>query len=82
MTDDGDPRREKTRAFFQELGPPEPQDEGSVLTGWVAVQAWMRPNGEKFLARGWDHALAHWDAMGMVHEVLYGDWPKGDEDDD
>lgn len=84
MTDDGDPRREKTREFFQLLGPVDPDEEGSVLTGWVVVQEWMNPAGEKFLTRAWDHALPLWSAKGMMHEVLYGDWPAdevGDEED-
>jgi hypothetical protein len=80
VTDDGDPRREKTRAFFQELGPPDPEDAGAILTGWVVVQEWMNPNGEKSLVRGWDHSLTRWSANGMMHEALYGDWSEvGDE---
>lgn len=35
MVDDSDPRRDKTREFFQELGPIDPEEEGSILTGWV-----------------------------------------------
>ena len=75
MTDDGDPRRNQTREFFQALGPVDPEEHGSVLTGWVIVQEWMNPAGEKFLTRAWDHALSQWSAKGMIHEVLYGDWP-------
>lgn len=82
MTDDGDPRRDKTRAFFQELGPIDPDEAGSILTGWVVVQEWMNPAGEKFLTRAWDHSLATWSAKGMMHEVLYGDWPVDDADDE
>lgn len=82
MTDDGDPRREKTREFFQLLGPSDPDEAGSVLTGWVVVQEWMNPAGEKFLIRAWDPSLAAWGAKGLMHEVLYGDWPadEGEEE--
>lgn len=79
MTDDSDPRRDKTREFFQDLGPADPEDNGSILTGWVVVQEWMHPEGRKFLTRGWDHAIPQWHAHGMLHEVLYGDWPDGEE---
>jgi hypothetical protein len=80
--DEGDPRREKTREFFQLLGPSDPDEAGSVLTGWVVVQEWMNPAGEKFLIRGWDQACALWSVKGMMHEVLYGDWPTDEEADD
>ena len=79
MADEGDLMREKTREFFQLLGPADPDEVGSVLTGWVVVQEWMNPAGEKFLTRGWDPVLTLWSAKGMMHEVLYGDWPT-DED--
>ena len=79
MTDDSDPRRDKTREFLQDLGPVEDEDAGSILTGWVVVQEWMAPDGHKFLTRGWDHAIPSWTAKGMIHEVLYGDWPDGEE---
>lgn len=77
--DDSDPRRDKTREFFQLLGPSDPEEQGSVLTGWVVVQEWMNPAGERFLIRGWDHSMAVWTVKGMIHEVLYGDWPQDEE---
>lgn len=79
MPDEGDPRREKTREFFQLLGPSDPDEAGSVLTGWVVVQEWMNPAGEKFLIRGWDQACTLWSVKGMLHEVLRGDWPVDEE---
>jgi hypothetical protein len=80
VVDDSDPRRDKTREFFQGLGPADPEKEGSVLTGWVVVQEWMDPAGEKTLTRAWDHTLAEWAAKGMMHEVLFGSWPAGEAD--
>lgn len=81
MTGDGDLPREKTREFFQLLGAPEADDAGSVLTGWVVVQEWMNPDGCKFLVRAWDEALPLWTVKGIMHEVLFGDWPADEEEE-
>ncbi len=39
----------------------------------------MNPAGEKSLTRAWDHTLTKWAANGMLHEVLYGDWPTEED---
>ena len=39
--------REKTREFFQLIGPGDPDEAGSVLTGWVTVLEWMNPDGRE-----------------------------------
>ena len=82
MTDEGDPQREKTREFFQALGPSDPEEVGSVLAGWVVCLEWMNPAGEKFLTRGWDPSCTVWSAKGMMHEVLYGDWPADEVEEE
>lgn len=80
MPDDSDARRDALHDFFQQQGPPPPDDGGesvareAVLTGWVVLLEWMDPEGERWLSRGWAASKAKWEAAGMAHEMLYGDW--------
>jgi hypothetical protein len=58
------------------------QDEmpaGAVLTGWVLVSEWMDTDGERWLTKGHSASKAEWEAAGMHHEALYGDWPGTDD---
>lgn len=81
MSDDSDPRRDALHAFLQEQGPPPDGDSGedvigtAVLTGWVVVEEWMDSDGDRWLTRGYAASKAKWEADGMIHETLYGDWP-------
>jgi hypothetical protein len=54
-------------------------DRPAVLTGWAPVMEWQDDQGERFLSKGHDNSKASWEAAGMWHEALYGDWPKDDE---
>lgn len=81
MPDDSDPRRDALNDFLQQQGPPrdgggEEIDGATVLTGWVVVLEWMDEQGTRWLSRGWAASKANWEADGMLHEALYGDWPK------
>lgn len=81
MADESDQRRDAIHEFLQSHGVANPDAGGvegaAVLTGWVVVTEWMDETGEKWLSRGWSSSKAKWEALGMVHEVLYGDWPTG-----
>lgn len=82
MADDSDPRRDALHEFLQEQGPPPPDADdpdrtiadGAVLTGWVLIAEWMDPEGERWLVRGHAAGKTRWEAVGMAHEFLYGDW--------
>lgn len=51
----------------------------AILTGWVVVTEWMDHNGARWLSKGHAASKASWEARGMIHEALYGDWPQQDE---
>lgn len=80
MADESDPRRDALHTFMQEQGPPEGIPDGALLTGWACVAEWMDPEGDRHLSRGWSASLPKWTAHGMMHEVLYGPWPDGEDD--
>lgn len=81
MPDDGDERRTQVTELLQRQGPPPPDDDDgdgirgqAICTGWVLVSEWMDETGERWLSRGWAPSKAKWEADGMLHESLYGDW--------
>lgn len=52
--------------------------DGAILTGWCMVTEWMTPDGERWLAKGHAANITMWQAKGMHHEAVYGDWPSDD----
>lgn len=80
MVDDSGPRREALNEFLQEQGPPTDDDEhpqgAAVLVGWVVVTDWMDETGERWITRGFSASKVKWDADGMLHEALYGNWVR------
>lgn len=77
MADDSDPRRDAVDAFLRGQGPID-IDSPATLTGWVIVSEWMDDDGDRWLSRGWAASKAKWEVDGMLHEVLYGNWPTDD----
>lgn len=51
---------------------------GAVLTGWLTVAEWMDKDGTRYLSHCRAASTTPWGARGMMHEVLYGDWPDGE----
>lgn len=49
---------------------------GAMLTGWVVISEWMDASGQRWLSKGHAASKAPWEANGMMHEALYGDWPR------
>lgn len=80
MGDDSDPRRDALHTHLQHAGPPDPDIQGALLTGWVIVCEWASPDGSRWLSRGWAPTTTAWTATGMMHEAIYGDWPAPDDD--
>lgn len=83
MADESDDRREAITDLLQQQGPPKnddvdidaPNPEGSAIcTGWVLVAEWMDETGERWISKGHAPSKAKWEADGMLHEALYGDW--------
>jgi hypothetical protein len=62
-------------ALQQHAAPPEDvQGPGAVLTRWALVAEWMAPDGVRWLSRLSPSTTSSWEANGMWHEALYGDW--------
>ncbi len=78
MADESDATRDKLHEAIQEAGP-EITRPGSLLTGWVLICEWMDDEGERWLSKGHCASTAPWQAEGMLHRGLYGDWPDPDE---
>lgn len=70
-----DAKREAIHAAIQASGP-EFDTGHTVLTGWALVAEWMDEHGERWLSKVHSAGKAHWEANGMHHEVLYGNWPE------
>ena len=82
MPDHSDERRDRIHALLQELGPPDDEQAGGLLIGWVLVMEWVDTNGEKWLSRGHSAEISTWHASGLYHEALYGNWPAPPETDE
>lgn len=75
--DRSDPRRDALHDFLQNQGPPgEEIHQGSLLTGWVLVTAWVDDDGDHWLVKAHAAEIQAWTARGMLHEVLEGEWPE------
>jgi hypothetical protein len=74
VADLSDDRRDALHAFMQQAGCADERAAGALLTGWVVVQAWVDPSGERWLTRAHAAELPTWGAVGLHHEALYGDW--------
>ncbi len=81
MIDAGDPQRDRIQEVLQEVGPISTPDRAAVLTGWAVVTEWMDESGEKWIAKTSSDSITSWQAGGLYHEALYGDWPGEEEDE-
>jgi hypothetical protein len=76
VPDMSDPKRDAIYEVIAKNGTSLP---GAVLTGWVVVAEWMDVDGEQWLSTARCASTTNWAGNGMLHEVLYGDWPdRGD----
>lgn len=84
MIDDSDPRRDHITQAIQHassLPSGDPDDdlpEGSLVVGWALVVDYMSPDGDRWLSRAHSASLTKWQANGMYHEALHGDWSEED----
>lgn len=76
MADLGDERRDALHGFMQEQGVVDPEASGALLVGWVVVQAWVDPDGGRWLTKAHAAELPAWGADGLHHQALYGDWSE------
>jgi hypothetical protein len=65
----------------------DPEMEGAVLIGWVAVAEWMAPDGGRWLSKV--HGLSNgddcptWTQQGYLHNALHhGDTFSRDDDEE
>lgn len=70
--DNSDAKRDAIHEAIQANG----TVEGGMLTGWALVSEWMDQDGERWLARAHSASTASWEAKGMWHDALHGDWPE------
>ncbi len=79
--DNSDERRDALHDFLQHQGPETDGAEGALLTGWVVALEWVDTNGDRWLSRAYASTTSPWNAKGMMHECLHGEWPEPDDDD-
>lgn len=72
---DDDTPSEQIHSRLQEV-PPSDFPE-AVLTRWSLVAEWVDGTGERWLSRVCSPTSKEWDAKGLMHEALYGDWGDG-----
>jgi hypothetical protein len=76
---------DKVSSVLQEHALTTP-DGRSVLLGWVAVIEWKAPDNERWLSLTGADVLGdeppEWQVQGYLHNALFSDWDRFDEDDD
>lgn len=65
-------------AAIQAHAPERDEMDGAVLTGWALVAEWMSPDGDRWLSKMNPPHVTQWQADGMRHQALHGDWPEAD----
>lgn len=53
------------------------EDKDMLITKWVVVAEYVRPDGTRGLVRQWSESCAPWD----VDALLAWTWPDQDDDD-
>lgn len=57
---------------------PEFSGRNAALTGWVVVSEWMDDSGERWLSSIRSEFTTRWAEIGMLYEVINGDWSDDD----
>lgn len=86
-----DDLRERLRQFLQDASLfGDPEDEGAVLTGCIAILEWTMPSGDLNIGLITSDAtasqpMAAWRAKGMLHhafdEMVDDEWELWDAED-
>jgi hypothetical protein len=82
MPDNSDPERERIHeAIASNAAHVQDASGGAILTGWIVISEWMDKDGERYLGHCRAASTSAWTARGMMHDVLFGNWPDGSEPD-
>jgi hypothetical protein len=77
MADESDPEREALHEAIQaNAGYVQDVSGGAILTGWLVISEWTDKDGERYLGHCRAASTPAWTARGMMHDVLFGEWPK------
>lgn len=75
-------------AIADTLAAINPNDEPSVVQGFVVVYEWAQMDGKRWLHvivgsdRSSDHYITEWQINGYLHEALNGVWVRSEDSEE